>query len=172
MTDVDWWVMSVVVGDQGALDRGAELPVEPDPGDQSQQPLGDPDPDALDGVGAMAFQAELVFEGVDDGLDPLADPAQVAEPVGLVLAVGADQHRAQVPDHRVELPAGQALVGQDDHAGPQEALAGGPIQEGLGDLALAQLGGGQAPADRQAVRAGQDIQLEPPVPAAVAGSWP
>jgi hypothetical protein len=31
MTDVDWLVGSVVVGDQGELDRGAELPVEPDP---------------------------------------------------------------------------------------------------------------------------------------------
>src|SRR5918994_2872335 len=62
MSDVDWLVGSVVVGDQRALDRGAELPVEPDPGGQGGQPLGDPDPEALDGVGAVAFQAELVFE--------------------------------------------------------------------------------------------------------------
>ena len=73
MTDVDWLASSVVVGDQRALDRGAQLPVEPDRGGQGQQPLGDPDPGALDGVGAVALQAELVFEGVDDRLDPLAD---------------------------------------------------------------------------------------------------
>jgi hypothetical protein len=72
MTDVDWWVGLVVVGDQGALDRGAELPVEPDAGGQGEQPLRDPDPDPLDGVGAVLLQAELVFGGVDDGLDPLA----------------------------------------------------------------------------------------------------
>jgi hypothetical protein len=48
----------------------------------------------------------------------MADPTQVAEPVGFILAVGTDQHRAQLPDNRVELTAGQALVGQDDH-GPQ-----------------------------------------------------
>src|SRR5215213_1155121 len=93
MTDVDWLVVSVVVGDQGALDRGAELPVEPDRGGQGGQPLGDAGPQAVDGVGAVAFQAELVFEGVEDRLDPLADPAQVAEPVRLITAVRAGQPR-------------------------------------------------------------------------------
>src|ERR687897_3857805 len=82
MTDVDWLVGSVVVGDQGTLDRGVELPVEPDPGGQGQQPLGDTDPHPLDGVGAMAFQAKLVFEGVDDRLDPLADPPRLPNRAG------------------------------------------------------------------------------------------
>lgn len=99
----------MVVGDQAALDRSVELPVPPDAGGQGEQPLGDPDPDALDGVGAVAFQAELVVEGVDDRLDPLAHPAQVAEPGGLVAAVGSSQDRAQLPDNRVELAAGQPL---------------------------------------------------------------
>jgi hypothetical protein len=62
MTAVDWLVGSMVVSDQRALDRGIELPVEPDPSGQGQQPLSDPDPEAVDGVGAVAFQAELVFE--------------------------------------------------------------------------------------------------------------
>jgi hypothetical protein len=84
MTGVDWRVGLVVVGDQRALDRGVELPVEPDPGRQGEQPLGDPDPDALDGAGAMALQAELVLEGVDDRLDPLANPTQGAEPGGFI----------------------------------------------------------------------------------------
>jgi hypothetical protein len=42
------------------LTGGAKLPVEPDPSGQGEQPLGDPDPGALDGTGAVAFQAELV----------------------------------------------------------------------------------------------------------------
>src|SRR5918993_5694031 len=169
MTDVDWWMGLMVVGDQRAFDRGAELPVAPDPGGQGQQPLGDPDPDALDGVGAVAFQAELVFEGVEDGLDPLADPAQVAEPGRLISPVGADQPHLQLRDQLREGPAGEALVAQDDHAWAQDALAGGPVQQGFGDLALTLSGVGQAPGHRHPVRAGQHIQLEPPVPAAVAG---
>src|SRR5688500_12766155 len=98
MTDVDWWVGLVVVGDQRTLEWGVELSVEPNGGGQGEQPLGDPDPDALDGMGAMAFQAELVFEGVDDRLDPLADPAQVAEPGGFIGPVGPDQPGLQLGD--------------------------------------------------------------------------
>src|SRR5919109_3930233 len=66
MTDVGWLVRSVVEGDQRALDRGAKLPVEPDSSGQGQQPLGDPNPDTLDGVGAVVFQAKLVLEGVEE----------------------------------------------------------------------------------------------------------
>src|SRR5512132_2295228 len=95
MTDVDWLVGSVVVGDQGALDRGGEPPVEPDPSGQGQQSLRDADPEALDGVGAVAFQAELILEGVEDRLDPLAHPAQRAEPARLIGTVGTDQSSVQ-----------------------------------------------------------------------------
>src|SRR5829696_2212458 len=168
MTDVDWWVGLVVVGDQRTLDRGVELPVEPDRGGQGQQPLSDPDPGAVDGVGAVAFQAELVFEGVDDRFDPLADAAQVAEPGGFIGPVGADQPGAQPTHVLFEGAAGQSLVGQDDHAGPQHLLAGGLVQQALGDLAFPGGGVGQAPSHRHAVRAGQHIQLEAPVPARVA----
>src|SRR4029453_5584001 len=55
---------------------------------QGQQPLRHPDPQALDGARAVALQAELALEGVEDRLDPLADPAQVAEPPGLVSRSG------------------------------------------------------------------------------------
>src|SRR4029453_5995704 len=40
MHGADWGWCSVVVGDQGTLDRGVDLPVEPDAGGQSQQSLG------------------------------------------------------------------------------------------------------------------------------------
>src|SRR5918996_1646476 len=168
MTDVDWWMGLMVVGDQRAFDRGAELPVEPDAGGQGQQPLGSADPDALDGVGAVAFQAELVFEGVEDRLDPLADPAQVAEPGRLISPVGADQPRVQLSDHLLERPAGEALVAQDDHARAQDVLAGGVVQQAPGNLALTPSRVCQGPGHRHPVRAGQHIQLETPGPAAVA----
>jgi hypothetical protein len=151
----------MVVGDQRAFDRGVELPVPPDSSGQGQQPLGDADPHALDGVGAVAFQAELVFEGVEDGLDPLADPAQVAEPVRLITAVRAGQPRVQATHELVKLASRQALVGQDDHARAQHTLAGSAVQQDLGRLALAELRVGQAPGHRHPVRAGQQVQLEP-----------
>jgi hypothetical protein len=68
----DWMESSVVVGDQGALVGGADLPVPPDRRGQGQQPLGDPDPDPGQGAAAVAFQPKLVFEGVEGALDPLA----------------------------------------------------------------------------------------------------
>src|SRR4029453_5426451 len=79
----DWVVgISVVVGEQGPLVRGAGLPVPPDRGGQGQQPLGDTDVDAGQGSSPVAFQPELVFEGVEGALDPLAPPTQRAQPVG------------------------------------------------------------------------------------------
>src|SRR5262245_5994655 len=93
---------SVVEGQQGALVPDAELPVEPDPGGQGEQPLRHPNEHPTRGAAAVAFQAELVFEGVDDRLDPLAHPAQRPEPGRLVLAVGTDQMRAQRSDMAAE----------------------------------------------------------------------
>ena len=45
----------------------------------------------------MAFQGELVFEGLEDRLDPLALAGEVPEAWFLVLAVGAEQVRAPEP---------------------------------------------------------------------------
>src|SRR5215212_397016 len=130
----------MVVGDQAALVVDAELPVEPDPGGQGEQPLGDPDPQPLRGVGAMAFQPELVFEGVEGALDPLAEAAQRPEPVRLVTAVGPDQHRAELAELLGEGPAGQALVGGEDYPLAQQPVVAGQPQQLGRDLALPSLG--------------------------------
>ena len=66
----------------------AGLPVPPDPGGQGQQPLGHPDIDAGQGAAAVPFQSELVFEGIEGALDPLAEAAQRAVPAGLIGPVG------------------------------------------------------------------------------------
>src|SRR5215211_5450928 len=116
----------------------------------------------------MAFQPELVLEGVEDAVDPLAHAAKRPEPAWFVLAIRADQPCPQLADALVERAAGKALVGQDDRARGQCLLAGGIVQQRLGDLALAQARGGQAPGDRHAVRGAEQVQLEAPVPAAVA----
>src|SRR4029453_4972556 len=116
----DWVVgISVVVGEQGPLVRGAGLPVPPDRGGQGQQPLGDTDVDAGQGSSPVAFQPELVFEGVEGALDPLAPATQRAQPVGLVGTVGAQQGRAVGGDQLLELPAGEPLVAQDEQSWPQ-----------------------------------------------------
>ena len=61
----------MVVGDEGALDRCADLPVVPDGGVERQEALDDPRPEPGRDASAVAFEAELVLQGPDDGLDPL-----------------------------------------------------------------------------------------------------
>ena len=61
----------MIVGDEGSLDRGADLPVVPDGRVEGQQALHDPGPQAGGGAAAVAFEAELVFQRPDDRLDPL-----------------------------------------------------------------------------------------------------
>jgi hypothetical protein len=137
MVDSDWvGDGSVVIGKHGPLVSEAELPVEPDRGGQSEEPLADADEHPTEGAATMLSQPELIFEGVDDRLDPLAHPAQRTEPGRLILAIRADQHGAQPSDVAFELGAGQALVGQDDRPRGQRLLAGGVGQQRLGDLAL------------------------------------
>ena len=43
---------------------------------------------------AVAFEAELVLQGPDDGLDPLAEPVRERAGLLLVLAGGADERQA------------------------------------------------------------------------------
>jgi hypothetical protein len=66
---------SAVVGNEGSHDGLAGVPVVPDRGGQGQDALQDSDGDAGDGVAAVAFQIELVFEGLVDRFDGLPDGA-------------------------------------------------------------------------------------------------
>jgi hypothetical protein len=81
----------VVVGGQGALDRGADQPVEPDDRVEGEDPLVDAGPQACGLAAAVAFEAELVLQGPDDGLDALAEP--VRERAGLLLVLRAGRRR-------------------------------------------------------------------------------
>jgi len=81
----------------------------PDGGGECEQAGGDAGVDAGQGAAAVVFEGELALEGVDDGLDPLALPGELPEPGGLVLAVGADQVRAELAgDEGLEVPSGEA----------------------------------------------------------------
>jgi hypothetical protein len=130
----------VVVGEQGALVGDAELPVEANRGGQGEQPLRDPDEHPAKGAATVAFQAELVFEGVEDALDPLAHPAKRPEVGWLVGAVGTDQPSTQLTDVSVKLLAGKALVAKDDRACGQATLGGQLIRQDRCGLPLAELG--------------------------------
>ena len=61
----------------------------------------------------MLLEGELAFEGVDDRLDPLADPAEFAEPWFLALAVGAQKIAPSSAISASKSRAGEALVRDD-----------------------------------------------------------
>src|SRR6266508_4478237 len=73
--------------------------------------------DAGGGSSAVGFEGELAFQGLVDRLDPLADAAEVAVGVGLVLAVRTQQGQPQRLGEVLELLAGEALVGEQDLTG-------------------------------------------------------
>jgi hypothetical protein len=127
------------------------------------------------GAAAVPFQPELALEGLEGALDPLPQAPQRPQPAGLISPVGSQQPGAMAGDELVEVTTGNALVAQDDQARAQ--LGALVVQQGLDDLALTQLGAGQAPGDRQPVTGGQDMEPEPPEVAVVAlavalPAWP
>src|SRR4029453_9374797 len=115
MTDADWMGGGlVVVGDQGALVRGrrvASCTRPPRPGPAAPAPPGSTRP----GWGGPG--------GAPGGPRQGCPTAWARQPVG------ADQAGAQFGDQLLERSAGEALVGQDDHARPQDQLPGGLVQQ-------------------------------------------
>jgi hypothetical protein len=131
----------VVVRGEGSFDGRADSPVVPNGGGEGEQAGGDAGVDARQGASAVGFEGELAFESVDDRLDPLAAPGELAEPGGLVFAVGADQVRSQAAgDEGLEVFAGEALVAEDDLPGADQVVTA--LQQGGNDLAFAYTGAG------------------------------
>src|SRR5919106_1004443 len=95
---------SVVVGQQGALDRLAGAVVVPDRRGQGQDALHDPDPDPGRCVAAVPFQVELALEGVVDRLDDLPQRLEelAAGPWALALAGRSEQVQAGVGELSLE----------------------------------------------------------------------
>jgi hypothetical protein len=81
-------------------------------------------------------------------------------PAWLVGPVGAQQPRTIAGDELFEVAAAEALVA--DQQQPRRQAAALVIEHGGDHLALAQLGAGQTPCDRQAVRGGKHIQAKAP----------
>jgi hypothetical protein len=59
----------------------------PDGGGEGEDALQDADGDAVDGPAAVAFEVELAFEGIVDGLDDLPQRLEVPASGGLGLAL-------------------------------------------------------------------------------------
>ena len=89
----------------------------------------------------MAFEAELAFQGPDDGLDALSEPVRERARLLLVLAGGTDQGQAEgvAGEELLGALAGQALV-RDRRPRPRSGKAGVRLfwlrRAGAGDLAV------------------------------------
>src|SRR5262245_51894399 len=149
---------SVVVGDKRALARGADEPVVPHPGREGEEALGDSDGDAGMGTAAVLFEAELTLEGVVDGLDSLADPALRSPAARLIAPIRPYEGGAWGADEVLEILAGIPLVGHDEQA--RTSLC--PLQHGLGNLPVPELGVGQAPDDHHPVGRGEQVKAQAP----------
>jgi hypothetical protein len=156
----------VVIGNKGALVWHSDEPVVPNAGGQGEEALGNTGEDTGGSATAVLFEGELAFEGVEYALDPLPNWSKGTEPMLLALAVGPDQFGSEQGDMVFEEIAGEAFIAEDDLAG----LDAAGIPESLGDLPLAEFGIGQAPGDGHSVRGGEQVELEAPVVAGMAGA--
>ena len=106
---------SVVISDQGTLDWGADLPVEPDGGVECEEALDDACPQPRGDPAAVSFQAKLVLQGPDDRLGALPQPVRKRPGLFFVLAGRADQGQAEARagEELLGLLTGQALVRDD-----------------------------------------------------------
>ena len=99
----------VVIGEVPAGGIGEsgfpELPAVPD-ADRGEYALADACPDALRDVAAVILERELALGGLVDRLDPLADPAELAESGLLVFAVGADEGGVEFANGLLEFAPG------------------------------------------------------------------
>ena len=130
----------MVVGDQGSLDLGADEPDVPDAGVEGEEPLDDAGPESCGDAAAVAFEAELAFQGPDDGLDALAEPVRERARLLLVFAGGRIRARLQAVagEEFLGFLPGQALV-RAGRPRPRSGKAGvrrfWPRRAGAGDVA-------------------------------------
>src|ERR1019366_8427645 len=101
---------SVIVGDQGSLDRCAYQPVVPDGGVEREQALDHAGPQPGGYPAAMVLETELVLQRPDDRLDTLPQPVREVTRLLLVFAGRADQVQAQPGEVVFGVLSGQALA--------------------------------------------------------------
>ena len=149
---------SVVVRDQRAFARSVGEPVVPYPGCESEHALSHSYGDPGAGSAAVLFEAELTLEGVVDGLDALANPAQLAMASSLIASIGPYESGSEFADGVLKLLAGVPLVGNDVKRWPQRPA----LEHGVGNLPVADLGIGQTPCHHRAIGSGEQVQAQTP----------
>src|SRR5215471_6615478 len=92
----------------------AEAVVEGDRGGEREEACSDSGAEAVQGAGAVAFEGEQVFAGLEDRLDPLSDRCEVEALAWLVLAPGADNRRVEVGGCGFEVASGVAFVAEHE----------------------------------------------------------
>jgi hypothetical protein len=151
---------SVVVGQQGSLDRLAGAVVVPDRGGQRQDALHDADPHASRGAAAVPFEVELAFERVIDRLDDLPQRFEELRPCSRRLTLTGRAQQVQTGTSQLALKLAAVVVLVRDHDLPHPR--GRQLRVGVEDpeqgLALIGLGAGQGEPDRQAMQGAQQVQ--------------
>src|SRR3989442_6544719 len=142
----------------------SEAVVEADGGCEGEEALADAGAEAVEAAGAVAFEGEQVFAGVEDRSDRLSDRCQAQPGLGFVFAGGSGDERVELAGVVCELAAGVAFVAdQGERAGSLDAL-----QQGEASLAFGGFGGCQRERAWGAVEGEQAVQPEAPEVAAVA----
>src|SRR5215475_12229293 len=130
-------------GSGGVVGEGAgwaaESVVERDRGGEGEEACADAGGEAVEGSGAVAFEGEQVFAGLEDRFDSLSDGREVGPGGGFVLASWPDDRRVQGGGRLFEFAAGVAFVAE--HVEVPGSLAAG--EQGETDVALGCLGRGQ-----------------------------
>src|SRR3954467_5708117 len=164
--------MSCATGSGGVAGQraagAAESVVEGDGGGQRGEAAGEADAQLVQFAGAVAFEAENVFGGPEDRLDPLADRGQVRPSSRFVFASRAVDRRVQRLQIDLELAAAEVLVTDDDQHLAGLALAA--RDELQADGLLVDLRRGERQRPRGAVQREQRVQPKAPKEAAVAGA--
>ena len=101
------------VGGQGAA-GAAESVVERDRGGEREEALAEPDAQAVQGAGAVAFEAEQVFEVQKIDSMRWRIGARCGPRPGSSLRAGPDDRGRRAGDGGGEVAAGVALVADDD----------------------------------------------------------
>ena len=87
--------------------------VEADRRGEREEAAADAGAEAVQAAGAVAFEGEEVFAGLEDRLDPLPDRRQVRLGSAFVFAARPDDRRGEFGAFALEVAAGVALVADD-----------------------------------------------------------
>src|SRR5579862_21429 len=153
------------VGGEGAW-WSAEAVVEADCGCEREEAAADAGAGAVQGAGAVAFERQEVFAGLEDRFDPLSDWREVWAGSWFVAAGGPDDGDRERGGLLLELATGVALVADRG----ERLVAFDSAQQRQADVAFVGFGGGELERPGCAVECEQAVQTEAPEVAAVAGA--